>query len=145
MHVAGWPWPSRFFVARYKACVRFEDVQKLCLSWPGTTLTVQWGDMVVFKVVGKMFAVANLEPDQRALAFKCSDEHFAELTELEGVIPAPYLARAQWVSLEHFDTLSRAELSELLRDSYALVVAKLTRKQQAGLSLPAPSKRKSKP
>ena len=38
------------------------------------------------------------QPPKVAMSFKCDDETFAELVEQDGVIPAPYLARAKWVA-----------------------------------------------
>ena len=46
---------------------------------------------------------------------------------------APYLARAQWVTLETEDAIPRPELKRLLRQAYDLVFAKLPKKTQAGL------------
>jgi predicted DNA-binding protein (MmcQ/YjbR family) len=56
------------------------------------------------------------------------------LTERPGVIPAPYSARAHWVALENEDALPRAEIRDLLRQSYDLVLAKLPKKKQAELT-----------
>ncbi len=95
----------------------------------------------MFKVGGKMFAVAHLEPARTWMSFKCSPEDFAELTELPGVIPAPYLARAQWVALEHEEALPPAQLRALLRRAHALVLARLPKKTQAGLARGAPRAR----
>jgi predicted DNA-binding protein (MmcQ/YjbR family) len=81
-----------------------------------------------------MFAVTSLEPAKVCLSFKCSPENFAELTERPGIIPAPYMARAQWVALESDDALSAAEIKRYLRQSYELVFAKLTKKMQSELS-----------
>ena len=105
-----------------------EWLRKVCLSLPHTTEQIQWGSDLLFKVHGKMFAATPLEPAPVCLSFKCSDEGFAELTERPGVIPAPYLARAKWVALEARDAIAREELTELLRASYELVVAKLPKK-----------------
>lgn len=116
-------------------------LRNLCLSFPRATEHVQWGDDLVFKVAGKMFAITPLEPARVWLTFKATDESFAELTERPGIIPAPYLARAKWVALETKDALPSAELSELLRISYDLVVAKLPRKTREALSHPASSKK----
>ena len=110
-----------------------EWVRRHCLSFPHATENVQWGNDLVFKVGGKMFAVTVLEPTDVYLSFKCSPEEFAELTELPGVIPAPYLARAQWVALESEDALSAATVKRLLRKSYDLVFAKLTKKARLEL------------
>jgi len=108
-------------------------LRKICTQLPGVTEQIQWGCDLVFKVAGKMFAVSPLEPAPVCLSFKCSDESFAELTERPKIIPAPYLARAKWVGLESPDAVTRAELGELLRASYQLVVAKLPRRTQEQL------------
>jgi predicted DNA-binding protein (MmcQ/YjbR family) len=112
-----------------------EKLRKHCLSYPGATEQIQWGADLVFKVGGRMFAVAATEPSAtHRLSFKCSDEAFAELIEADGIDPAPYLARAKWVALERLDTLSGREIEARIRDSYDLVFAKLTRKDQAGIA-----------
>jgi len=111
-------------------------LRKLCLSFPRATEHVQWGNDLVFKIAGKMFAITPLEPAPVWLTFKATDESFAELTERPGIIPAPYLARAKWIALETKEALSPTELSELLRASYDLVVAKLPRKTREALSHP---------
>ncbi|MGH9744241.1 MAG: MmcQ/YjbR family DNA-binding protein [Candidatus Acidiferrum sp.] len=103
-------------------------IRDLCLSFPGATEEEVWTDDLTFKVAGKMFAHTPLVPARIWLSFKASPEKFAELTERPGIIPAPYLARAQWVALETKDALPPDELSALLRESYGMVVAKLPRR-----------------
>jgi predicted DNA-binding protein (MmcQ/YjbR family) len=109
-------------------------IRRFCLSLPHTTETVQWGDDLVFKIAGKMYAVAALEPGDHWLSFKCSPEDFARLVEREGIMPAPYLARAHWVSLTTAEALPRAEIQGLIRRAYELVAAKLAKKTRATLS-----------
>ena len=108
-------------------------VRRCCRSYPHVTESVQWGDNLVFKVGGKIFAVASLEPADIWLSFKCDPEDFATLAERPGIIPAPYLARAHWVALETEDALSATELKQRLRNSYDLVSAKLPKKTREGL------------
>ncbi|MHB8753682.1 MAG: MmcQ/YjbR family DNA-binding protein, partial [Candidatus Acidiferrales bacterium] len=84
---------------------------------------------------GKMFAAMPLElggahMNAPWVSFKCTAEEFAELTERPGIRPAAYLARAQWVSVESEEALPRAEVERLLRQSYELVMAKLTKKRR---------------
>jgi predicted DNA-binding protein (MmcQ/YjbR family) len=117
-------------------------LRELCLSFPGATEQIQWGSDLLFKVGGKMFAVTPLEPAPVCLSFKASPEHFAELAERPNIIPAPYLARAQWVALETKDALPREELARLLRDSYDMIFAKLPKKTRDSLSGSKPSARK---
>jgi predicted DNA-binding protein (MmcQ/YjbR family) len=121
-------------------------IRDLCLSFPSVTEHVIWGNDLTFKVAGKMFAHAVLEPAPVWLSFKASPENFYELTERPGIIPAPYLARAQWVALETKDAVSSAELTALVRDSYNIIVAKLPKKTRDSLSTPGRLKsRRSKP
>jgi predicted DNA-binding protein (MmcQ/YjbR family) len=105
-------------------------LREVCLRFPGATEQLQWGNHLLFKVAGKMFAIASLEPAPVCLTFKCSDESFAELTERPKIIPAPYLARAKWAALESPDAIMRGELQELLHASYQLVFAKLPKRAQ---------------
>ena len=103
------------------------------MALPHATEQVQWGNDLIFKVGGKMFAAAPLEPAPVCLSFKCSPEDFAELTERPGIIPAPYSARYHWVALQHDEALPSLEVKRLLRKSYDLVFGKLPRKTQAAL------------
>jgi predicted DNA-binding protein (MmcQ/YjbR family) len=110
-----------------------EWIRELCLGFPNAMEQVTWGADLTFRISGKIFAVTVLEPAKVWLSFKCSPENFADLTERAGIIPAPYLARAQWVALENRDALSREELSGLLRAAYELVLAKLPKKTREAL------------
>jgi predicted DNA-binding protein (MmcQ/YjbR family) len=123
-------------------------VRELCLSFPQTTEQIQWGEVLVFKVAGKIHALTMLQPSKTWLTLKASPENFVELTERPGIIPAPYLARAKWVALETRDALPLEELARLLRQSYDMVVAKLPKKTREALSSGkpvAPRKSSKKP
>ncbi len=107
-----------------------DRVRRFCLSLPHTAEKVQWGHDLVFKVGEKMYAAMGLEPGDVYLAVKCTPEEFAELTEQPGIIPAPYMARAQWIALESEEALPASEVKRLVRQSYELVFAKLPRRTQ---------------
>ncbi len=121
-----------------------DGLREVCLSFPGATEQIQWGNDLVFKVGGKMFAVTALEPASVCLSFKTSPETFAELTERPNIIPAPYLARAQWVALQTRDALPADELARLLRDSYDMVFAKLPKKTREAVSSAKSAARKAR-
>ncbi len=110
-------------------------IRERCLSFPHATELLTWGIDLTFRVAGKIFAITVLEPAQVWLSFKCSAEDFAELTERSNIIPAPYLARAQWVALETKGAIAPEELEGFLRKSYDLVFAKLPKKTRASLAL----------
>jgi predicted DNA-binding protein (MmcQ/YjbR family) len=107
-----------------------EAAKVLCRSFPGCTEDTKWGADLVFSVGAKMFAVTSAEKDAKGISFKVEDERFLELTDRPGIIPAPYLARVKWVRVENLCLLADAEATELLRRSYELVLAKLSKKMQ---------------
>jgi predicted DNA-binding protein (MmcQ/YjbR family) len=107
-----------------------EAAKQLCRSLPGCVEDVKWGDALVYSVGARMFAATRMDAAFDAISFKVEDERFLELTDRPGIIPAPYLARAKWVRVQQAAGLSDAEVAALLRRSYELVFAKLTRKLQ---------------
>ncbi|MGE3303316.1 MAG: MmcQ/YjbR family DNA-binding protein [Hyphomonadaceae bacterium] len=111
-----------------------EAFEKAALALPGAALSVQWGDTRVFKVGGKMFAMlAGESVRPRSASFKCSDLSFEMLTEREGVIPAPYMARAKWVMIETLRAIPDAELRDRIGEAHRLVVEALPRKTREAL------------
>jgi len=123
-------------------------VRAFCLSLPHATEDVQWEHNLLFRIAGKMFCIANLEPglSPTKIAFKCTPEKFAELVEIESIIPAPYMARNHWVALLEMDALRQPELKELIECSYQLVREKLPKKMLAALDAkPVRTSRKAKP
>jgi len=111
-----------------------EQVHAHCLSFPHVTEQVLWGNDLVFKIGGKMFAVIGLDAaSDHCMSFKCTPEKFAELVEEDGIVPAPYVARYHWVALKRFSALSEKELKTLLRTADDLVLEKLLRRAKADL------------
>jgi len=110
----------------------FDSIREYCLALPGATENIQWEDVLLFRVGGKIFVMVNLNPAaEDRIAFKCDPEIFAELLEREGARPAAYVGRFQWIGLRDFNVLPAAELRELIRASYKLVAAKLPKKKLA--------------
>ncbi len=101
-----------------------ESIRKFCLSFPHAIEKLQWGDILCFKVGGKIFALLNLNAVPPRLMFKCDPERFAELVEHEDIIPAPYLGRYKWVSFERLDVLPWTDVKDLIEQSYGMVAAK---------------------
>lgn len=119
--------------------MKFVDIEKFLLTLPGATLSIQWGSDRVFKIGGKMFAVIGDYGDGKGpvgMSFKASEESFRILTELPGIKPAPYLARAQWVSLDKPTRLPAKELRAYLTRAHAIVASGLPMKKQRELGLP---------
>jgi predicted DNA-binding protein (MmcQ/YjbR family) len=112
-----------------------DSVRAFCLSLPHATEDVQWEHNLLFRIAGKMFCIANLEPavSPTKICFKCTPEKFAELVEIDGIIPAPYMARNHWVAMLEMDALRQPEIKELIQASYQMILEKLPRKTQADL------------
>ena len=109
-----------------------DSVRSYCLSLPHATEDIQWGNDLLFRIAGKIFAGMSLDPPH-SLSFKCTPEKFDELIELEGIIPAPYTARNKWVMLERLYALRDSEIKSLIANSYEMIFSKLTKKMQAAL------------
>ena len=123
--------------------MNIDSIRKYCLSFPHATEDIPWGNDLLFRISGKIFAGMSLDPPH-SLMFKCTPEKFDELIEFEGIIPAPYMARNKWVMLEHLDALNDAELKRLIRNSFEMIFSKLPRRTQAELGAatkPAAGKR----
>src|SRR5437660_2001667 len=112
-------------------------VRAFCLSLPHATEDIQWEHDLLFRIAGKMFCVANMEPAlvPTKIAFKCAPERFVELVEIEGIIPAPYMARNHWVAMIEMDALRQPEIKELIQASYQMILEKLPKKTQADLKM----------
>jgi predicted DNA-binding protein (MmcQ/YjbR family) len=110
---------------------------RCCGSLPHTTHVVQWGGAHVWKVAGKVFAIAGgSDDDMLAVTFKCSDLAFSILAEQPGLRPAPYLASRgmKWIQRLNDETMDDAALEDYLAESYRLVVAGLPRRRQKELT-----------
>jgi predicted DNA-binding protein (MmcQ/YjbR family) len=129
--------------------VKQEAFDALCLSLPAATYVNQWGGSHVYKVGGKVFAIApgwsarghgagpsgGAGKGEPAYIFKVSDMAFELLIEHGLAHPAPYLGRAKWVELNSTDALSDADLEAYIRQAHGLIAARLTRAVRKALAL----------
>lgn len=110
-----------------------EELRKIALSLPHATEDVKWGNDLCFCIAEKMFCVTGLEGEFGA-SFKVKDEEFDEMCSRQNIIPAPYVARYNWVAVRSTDALSDKEWKHFVKQSYELVKGKLSKKIQAELS-----------
>lgn len=115
--------------------MNLDSLRKYCATLPGATMDVKWGADECYCVVKKMFAVFFVDRGKgRTMSFKCDPERFLELTDVPGIIPAPYLARARWVQVKDAKALSDADARVLVARSHALIAAKLTRRERESMA-----------
>lgn len=109
-----------------------------CQSLPQTTHVVQWRGAHVWKVGGKVFAIAGWgDKKYVGITFKVSEIAFEILKAMPGLRPAPYLASRgmKWIQLYAEPGLTDAELKSYLSQSHQLVSLGLTKKKQRELGL----------
>src|SRR5262245_12362112 len=113
-----------------------EEYNDFCASLPSATHVVQWGGAHVWKVGGKVFAIAGWSHSEGlAVTFKCSDIVFDILKDQRGLRPAPYLASRgmKWIQRQTEDTMDDQALKDYLGESQRLVVLNLPRKMRVEL------------
>jgi predicted DNA-binding protein (MmcQ/YjbR family) len=114
-----------------------------CSSLPATTFVMQWGEARVWKVGGKVFALARWESGQAAISFKVTPLAFEILKSQPGLRPAPYLASRGLKWIQHYAKpgLDDQALGDYLRQSHSLAAQGLSKKRQIELGLLNPAGR----
>jgi predicted DNA-binding protein (MmcQ/YjbR family) len=107
-----------------------ENLQAICRQFDNVTEDIKWEHDYCFNVSGKMFLVVGTNSVPATASFKAGEELFEEITEREGFIPAPHLARHKWVQVDDTSRLSKKEWTHFISESYRLVAAKLPKKKK---------------
>ena len=120
-----------------------ERIRAFLLSLPHVVETAQFGGLVFWvgdKVIGgKMFAWVKLEQDSsrpRVISYPAGPERYSDLLEIDGIYPAPYVARIHWVAAERWSVFRTPEWEQQLRTAHDLTLAKLPSKTRTILALP---------
>jgi len=115
-----------------------DEYNAYCASLPATTHVVQWGGAHVWKVGGKVFAIAGWNDGKYpGITFKVSEMAYEILRDAPGLRPAPYLASRGMKWIQHYADpgLSDDELKEYIAESHRIVSLGLTKKLQKELGL----------
>ncbi len=107
--------------------MKLDEVIKHCRALKHTTEDVKWGSVLFFSVGKKMYCCISLD-EKFGVSFKCTSGNFLALTDMPGIIPAPYLAKHHWVKVTGSKALPKKELLQLIAESQRLVYDKLPRK-----------------
>lgn len=109
-----------------------ESLREYCLSLPLATEDFPFDETtLVFRVVGKIFAMLDLErPD--VVSLKCNPAYALQLREEHPEISgAWHMNKKYWNQVNLSGHLEDELVQGLVRHSYAEVVKKLTRKERA--------------
>src|SRR3569623_1279885 len=112
-----------------------EDLQEICYQLPGVAQDIRLYDHLCFHVSGKGFLYTYPAAVPPSASFKVPDEEFEEIVAKEGREPHPYAARYKWVLATDISSLSRKEWEHYIRQSYALITAKLPKKIRKAIGL----------
>jgi predicted DNA-binding protein (MmcQ/YjbR family) len=110
--------------------MNLESFQNYCLSKKGVEATFPFDEVtLVFKVMGKMFAISGLDNPDFAITLKCDPDRAEELREVHQEIrPAWHMSKKHWNSVDCEGDLRDELIRQLIDHSYDLVVAGLPRK-----------------
>ena len=116
--------------------MNLETFREYCLAKPGAAETTPFGpDNLVFKVAGKMFALAALDEVPARANLKCDPDRALELRDrYEEVQPGYHMSKKHWNTVDLEGRIPERELKEMIDHSYELVVKSLAKKEQARLS-----------
>lgn len=116
--------------------MNIEEFREYCIAKKGVTESFPFDEQtLVFKVMGKMFALCGLEHSPSRVNLKCDPERSVELRAAhDGLIyPGYHMSKLHWNTVLIEANLPRELLLELVDHSYDLVVSKLTKKVKAEL------------
>jgi len=107
-----------------------ESIRMYCISKKAVTECMPFDDKtLVFKVAGKIFALAALDAYPLRLNLKCDPEKAIDLREsFESVRPGYHSNKKHWNTIEVNGEISKEVIYELIDHSYILVISKLTKK-----------------
>ena len=99
------------------------QLRRCCLRLPGAEETFPFGpEASVFKVGGKMFAVAGLKAKPLRVTLKCEPELSIELRSMyDEITPGYHANKRHWITVDLTGSLKEGFIRELVAGSYDLV------------------------
>ena len=115
-----------------------DEYNDFCGALIATSRVIQWGGSHVWKVGGKVFAIAGWgDADFFAVTFKVTPLSYEIMQDQPGLRPAPYLASRGMKWIQHYAApgLSDDDLKAYIETSHRLVADGLSKKKQKELGL----------
>lgn len=110
--------------------MNFAQFQQYCISLPDVTEEFPFGpDTVVYKVSGKMFALADINFFE-SINLKCDPEEALELRErYPAVAPGYHMNKKHWNTVTMDNSIPTTLLVTWIKNSYDLVLAGLPKRR----------------
>ncbi|MGF1760442.1 MmcQ/YjbR family DNA-binding protein [Photobacterium sagamiensis] len=111
------------------------DLEKHLSGLRGSESSYPFGpEALVFKVMGKMFALVSQLDDTPRVTLKCAPADAEVLTsQFESITPGYYMNKKHWITILLTGEVSESMLIDLVNGSYALVASKLTKSEKQEL------------
>ncbi len=112
-----------------------DKIEQLLAVKKGAESSYPFGpDALVFKVMGKMFALVSQKEETPKVTLKCIPADGEVLVQqFPSIMPGYYMNKKHWITLELDGELADEMVSELADNSYDLIVSKLTQANQKKL------------
>ena len=109
--------------------------REYCLSKPRATEGTPFGpDVLVFKVAGKMFALAVFDEMPTTVNLKCDPDWALDLRDrYEQVRPGYHMNKKHWNTVVLDGVIPEREIRKMIDHSYELVVQRLSKAKRAKL------------
>jgi len=106
-----------------------DKLEKHLLEFRGAEGSSPFGpEALVFKVMGKIFALVSQNEEIPRVTLKCTPTDGVVLvSQFESIVPGYYMNKRHWITISLNGELSDRMITKLARESYALVVGKLTK------------------
>lgn len=113
-----------------------EEIEKYLSKFKGSESSYPFGpEALVYKVMGKMFALVSQGEEIPRVTLKCNPEDGAMLVgQFKSVVPGYYMNKKHWITISLSGELPGGMLDELANGSYNLVASKLSKKDKAALN-----------
>ena len=107
--------------------MNIEDLREYCLSIEGTEECLPFDDVtLVYKVMGKMFALIPLDRDLLSISVKCDPEKAIELRERYAAVEAAYhFNKKYWNTIYPNQDMDDKEIKKWIRHSVGEIIKKL--------------------
>ena len=109
-----------------------DDARTLMLSKQEVTEETPFGpEVLVYKVLGKMFATIGFKDEIGQMNLKCDPDEAIMLRDIfDAVIPGYHMNKAQWNTVILDGSIPKGEIERMIDNSFSLVVSKMTKKDQ---------------
>ena len=112
-----------------------EKIEKALSDMIGSKSSNPFGpDALVFKVMGKMFALVSQKTETPQVTFKCKPaDGFVLVSQFESIVPGYHMNKKHWITVSLNGDVPDEIMTDLARESYELVVSKLIKTEKTKL------------